>query len=438
MTPAARRLMGVLEAVTAATRDGTYRFAAHKAMSCLLHQNPATLRDGYLKPSETAPYIVLASLRVDDSIAPVEPPSGVRATTRREPARYPHRDKRRVGRFLKDLDPDPDRAHLCCNWVFTDCTIPDTLVFQSGWNPGDWFVRVELAPTTFPFNAGGILGMNRWGAPFTQVVTSKGDTPENRLQVTDLSDTADRRYLPDRDRIDELWEPGRMPDTFTGVPVLQDTTHAAFARVDIQNPEGLPLRLVQEYIFVKNRLFVRRETAIWNTQNVGPFVGCHWANTFIGAPVASHGQIAMNTPPADLLVWFSPQPGCRMQVVDRTAEDPRTAVCTAQVRHAWEGTPSAGQRLHSTQVYHPHTARKALPVSNNPGQKGTDRSVEFARLAGASAIQVVRDGPDATVLRLEFEPGFVEWVGLNPDSQTLRVGSGETAEPWVYRREATP
>jgi len=436
--------VGVLEAAATATRNGAYRFAAHKAMNYLLYQNEPTLRDGYLKHQETAPYVVLAWLTADDSIEPVEPPSGGMTTQRREPARYPHRDKAIVGRFLPDLDPDPDKANLCCNWTFTERTIPDKLVLRSGWNPGDFFVLVELAPTTFPYNAGGIVGMNRWGAPFTQVVTSKGETPENRLWVTDLSGKAPRRYISDPDRINEVWERGKMQDMMTSVPFLRDTPNATLARVEMQNAEGLPVRVIQEYVFVKNRFLVRRETvefeesfharvaSLWNTQNVGPFIGTHWANTFLNAPVASNGQVAMNTPPADLLVYFAPQPGWRLQVVDRTAEDPRTEVCPAQVRYVWEGTPNKGQRVHTTQVYYPHAARKAPRVSNNPRMKNENRDAELAALAGASGIQVIRDELEATVLRFEFEPGHVEWVAFNPERQPLQVDSMKTKKPMVY------
>ena len=432
--------VGVLEAVAAATRDGTYRFAAHKAMNHLLYQNGPTLADGYLRNQETAPYIVLAWLRADDSVAPVEPPAGGMATERREPARYPHRDKGIVGRFLPDLDPDPDKGNMCCNWAFTGRMIPDKLVLRSGWNPGDLFALVELAPTTFPYNAGGILGLNRWGAPFTQVVTSKGDTPENRLWISDLSGKARRRYLPDPDRINELWQQGRMQDMGSRVTLLRDTPDAVFARVELQNPEGLPARVIQEYVFVKNRFLVRRETvefeesfparvaAIWNTQNVGPQVGSHWANTFLTAPVASNGQVAMHTPPADLLVWFAPQPGWCLQVVDRTAEDPRTEVCPAQVRHVWEGTPAVGERLESIQVYHPHAATRAPRVSNNPGIRHPDRDREAAAQAGADSIRVVRDDPQAPVLRLEFEPGRVEWIVFNPEARTVAAGPWRTRE----------
>jgi hypothetical protein len=436
--------IGVLERVAAATRNGACRFAAHKAMNYLLYQNAPTLQDGYLKERETAPYIVLAWLAADDSIQPAVPPNSVLVTERREVARIPHRDKTIVGKYLPDLDPDPDKANLCCNQTFTDRTVPDKLILRSGWNPGDFFALIELVPTSFPFNAGGILGMTRWGAPFTQLVTSKGSIPENRTSVTDLSGTARRRYLPDPHRINEEWQQGKMPDIMTAVPFTRDAARATLARVVVQNPEGLPVHYIQEIVFVKNRFLVRRETvvfeeafrarlaALWNTQNIGPQVGTHWANTFMGAPVASNGQIAMRTPPADLLVYFAPQPGWRMQVVDRTAEDPRTAVCPAQVRYVWEGTSSPGQRLHCTQVYYPHAATKARASSNEPGAKAMYPGGDLAATAGASGIEVIRDDTETTVLRLEFQPGRVEWVVFNPPGKTLTLDSFETTESLAY------
>ena len=437
--------VGVLERVATATRNGAYRFAAHKAMNHLLYQTEPTLRDGYLRNQETAPYIVLAWLTADDTLSPTTPPDGGLVTHRREYARIPHRDKAIVGKYLPGLDPDPDKANLCCNQAFTDRTVPDKLVLRSGWNPGDFFVLVDLVPTSFPFNAGGILGMNRWGAPFTQVVTSKGSIPENRLSIVDLTGTAPRRYLADPDRISEEWQQGKMPDIMTTVPLLRDTADATFARVEVQNPEGLPVEVIQEYVFVKNRFLVRRETvvfeesfpariaALWNTQNIGPQIGSHWANTFMTAPVAANGRIAMHTPPADLLVWFGPQPGWRMQVVDRTAEDPRTQVTPGQLRYIWEGTPEKGARRHMTQVYYPHAAAQARASSVEPGARAVHAGGDLAATAGAAGIQVIRDDVDATLLRFEFEPGRAEWVAFNPFANVLQIEATETHEPLVYQ-----
>ncbi|MCB1096102.1 MAG: hypothetical protein KDN22_11050 [Verrucomicrobiae bacterium] len=195
---------------------------------------------------------------------------------------------------------------------------------------------------------------------------------------------------------------------------------------------------------MKNRFLVRRETvefeesfqarvaALWNTQNIGPQIGNHWANTFMTAPVASNGKIAMHTPPADLLVYFSPQPNWKMQVVDRTAEDPRTEVTPAQLRYVWEGTPSAGDRVHSTQVYYPHAATKAQVSSNQPGAKAEYADGDLGATAGASGINVIRDDLGATVLKLQFEPNRVEWVTINHEDAGIDVNGRSVSSRWDY------
>jgi hypothetical protein len=436
--------IGVLERVAAATGNGEYRYAAHKAMNYLLYQSEGTFKDYYLREMETAPYIVLAYLSADESIEPKVPFAGSLVTHRREVARIPHRDKKIVGRYLKDLDPHPDRANLCCNQTFTDRVMPDKLVLRSGWEPGDFFVLVELMPMSFPFNAGGIMGMNRWGAPFTQVVTSKGGTPENRMSVVDTSGKAKRRYLADPDRINENWQRGQMPDITTEVPVFQDSDLATVARVEVRNFEGLPVRYIREFVFVKNRFLATRETAIfeesfptrvaslWNTQNIGPQIGAHWANTFISAPVASNGKISMKTPPADMLVYFAPQPGWRMQVVNRTVDDPRTEVCPGQVRYVWEGKVRAGERLHSTQIYYPHAPSRARANTNNPGAKAVYAGGEIGATAGASAIEVIFDTQETSLLRTRFDAGSVEWVLFNPKGEQVSKDDLRTDARYAY------
>ena len=119
------------------------------------------------------------------------------------------------------------------------------------------------------------------------------------MHITDVKGTAPRRYLDDLDRINEAWQRGRMQDITSTVEYFHDARAATVARIAAQNPEGLPVRYLREFIFVKNRFLASRETALfeegfdtrvaalWNTQNVGPQIGAHWANTFISAPIAS-------------------------------------------------------------------------------------------------------------------------------------------------------
>jgi len=71
----------------------------------------------------------------------------------------------------------------------------------------------------------------------------------------------------------------------------------------VDNVDGLPVIYEREFVFVKNRFLATREIVtfeegfrarvgpLWNTQNVGPQIGGHWANTFIWRPVGNNGQV---------------------------------------------------------------------------------------------------------------------------------------------------
>ncbi len=196
-------------------------------------------------------------------------------------------------------------------------------------------------------------------------------------------------------------------------------------------------------MFVKNRFLVTREIVtfeerfharvapLWNTQNTGPQIGAHWANTFLSAPISDNGRAMMKTPPVDLLVWFAPQKDCRLQVVDRFALDPRAADCPAQVRYAWEGTPDVGQQLVFTQVYYPHAPYRARASTNNPGAVPVYED-QLQATAGAAGITALRDDVDVSVLRLEFEKGRVEHVVFNPGKRPIALDSVNTKKAYSY------
>lgn len=289
------------------------------------------------------------------------------------------------------------------------------------------------------------MGLNRWGAPFTQIVTSKGASVENRLLIEDLNLQAKRRYHPDKLRIDEFWKRGSMPDIQSKVTYFEDTPQATYAQLRVQNMDGLPVTYEREFIFAKNRFLASREIVtfeesfearlapLWNTHNVGPQIGTHWANTFIHQPVANNGTRSMKSPPVDLLVWFAPREDCELQVVDRLIDDPRAEACPNQVRYQWEGTPGVGQQQVFTQVYYPHPPYRSRATSNNPNPNAKAAYAnELQATAHASGIQILRDTPDVSVLRLELTPGQVEWVVFNPERNRVQLEDQNTRAPFLY------
>ncbi len=434
-----------LEKAAALTRNGEYRYAAHKAMNYILYQTPSMRGDQYLMSRETGQHIALAWLCADDSVEPVCPPAGSLWNERAEAARIPHTDKAIIQERLGNADPDPHRGHACCSWALTGKLWPDKLVLRSGWSPGDLFALVELHPTSFPANPGGIMGLSRWGAPFTQVCSSKGASVENRLLIEDVSGMAERRYHPDSVRIDEEWRSGTMPDIQSELDYFSDTPEATFARLRVRNMDGLPVLYEREFVFAKNRFLATREiltfeesfearvAPLWNAQNAGPQVGPHWANTFIGAPIGSNGQVEMATPPADLLVWFAPRPECRLQVVDRLEVDPRAEASRAQVRYLWEGEATRGQKLVFTQLLYPHQPYRFRASTNNPGAKASYAD-ELQATACASGIRPTQDSPEATVLRVDVGEGPIEWVVFNPGKRSLDLNGAVCTEEFTYIR----
>jgi len=431
--------VSVLERIAAKTGDGRYRYVAHKLMNYLRYQ---AKNENYFSSLHAS----LAYLFADDSITPVEPASGSIHTMRNEAMRVAHTDKALTEKLLGDADPRENRGHICCSWVMNDKKWPDKLIFRSGWNPGDFFCLVECHPTSFPANPGGIMGMNRYGAPFTQIVTSKGSSEENRLLIQDIDETSVRRLHPDKGRIDENWRMGSMPDIRSEVTQFEDTSEVTFAKVKVHNPDGLPVVYEREFIFVKNRFLATRElvtfessfrarvSPIWNTQNIGPQLGNHWANTFMSAPVADNGRSSMKLPPVDLLVWFAPQEDCRLQVVDRMTFDARTTDCPAQLRYVWEGTPQKGDQKIFTQIYFPHMPYRNRSYNNNPGVQEAEKPT-LQNTAYASGIEVIRDDSAASILKLAFEEGSSEYVVFNPTEQEILVGGRTVEKPWAYFSE---
>ena len=431
--------VSVLERIAAKTGDGRYRYVAHKLVNYLLYQ---ARNDDYLSSLHAS----LAYLFADDSIAPVEPEPGSIYTLRHEAMRVAHKDKALTEKLLGNADPRENRGYICCSWVMNEQQWPDKFIFRSGWNPGDFFCLVELHPTSFPASPGGIMGMNRYGAPFTQIVTSKGSSEENRLLIQDIDGISKRRLHPEKGRIDENWAMGNMPDIRSEVTHFEDTPEATYAKVKVQNPDGLPVVYEREFIFAKNRFLATREivtfeesfharvSPLWNTQNIGPQLGNHWANTFMSAPVANNGRSSMKTPPVDLLVWFAPQEDCRLQVVDRMTFDARTTDCPAQLRYAWEGNPKKGEQKIFTQVYYPHMPYRNRTYNNNPGDQEAEKPT-LQNTAYASGIEVIRDDANASILKLEFDEEETEYVIFNPAAHKINIGNRSVEQALAYFSE---
>lgn len=424
-----------LELAAKYTGDGRYRFAASRIFNYMRYQQERIKTHHMAMGPYSTEKLAVIYLLADDTLKPVPPEAGSQVLYHKGMLRV--RGKEATGRYFAKfgqaaLDPDPMHNNIDCAMINTPETQPWKLILRSGWNPGGFFVEVDLYPRHDPLNPPGILGMTRWGACLGMPINAKGSSDENRLLIEDLSGSAPLRFNADQDLVDKFYQEVEVPE-FT------DLKAATFATVKVTNYQGFPVTYTREFLFLKNRFLVTRDiplfeegflaqvAPVYNTQNVGPQLGENYANTFFDAPRQSDADL--RNPPVDLLVWFAPQEDCRLQVVDRTAIDVRAMEVPVQVRYAWRGLTQAGQRLLFTQVFYPHKAGMQLARSNAPGAA---RVADLAGTAGADGIQALRDAPELTVLRFSLDPDRVEWLVSNPGGEQVTSDGLSTDARYLY------
>lgn len=396
------------ELMAGLVRDGRYKWLAHRAFWNARHRLwKLCANSGYMP----IVWLSLGYCFADDGVREVAPQAGVMLTRR--------------------------------HWV--DLTPPKTRL--SG---GPWFhVRKKLAPRKLVFRSGpketdhcmlvqaGQLGGH--GHMDSGAVQFYGgdhayffDYPTLRLDQAMESHNSFALQNPDK--------PGSWPGRYGGlyttedcrVPVMGTATDASYARVHIREYPGTttaeqswktvrqwkktwtleraigyrnwPMRLDRSILFVHNRFTVVRDVARfvvaararmgsnWTFGQLGS-AGTHWVNVWMPKVLYAYGTVIrpIQTAPRDLLIWSAPRAHATLQV--EKLHRPRKEIAPYYVpgnslmnlpMRAWytrTGNWQPGQAQASTTVLLPHAP-----------------SVDAATLA--DTICVVRDTPEATVLRM--------------------------------------
>ena len=135
------------------------------------------------------------------------------------------------------LDPRADRGLIDCAMLVTDTPKPSKLVLRSGWNPGDFFVLVDLFPRHDPLNPLGIVGMTRFGAALTSTIAAKGDSDENRVVIRPLDPTV----------IDA--GPPAAPETI--VEAFVESELVSYASIEVSNYDSAPVTCTRHFLFIR-------------------------------------------------------------------------------------------------------------------------------------------------------------------------------------------
>jgi hypothetical protein len=429
--------IAVLEALAAKTRDGRYRFAAHRMMNYLLYQRLQYRQNHMLLGPDTTEPLSLAYLWADDSVKPVSPDPASRILTRRETIRVPSpvaAQKEGAAKVFgpsADIDPRPDRSHIDCCMLVTRESKPSKIAFRSGWDRGDFFVLVDLFPRHDPLNPLGILGINRWGATLACTTSAKGHSRENRMVIERLDPPARRIQV--------------VPETT--VEAFVDAPLATYASARVTNYDETPATATRSFLFVKNRFLLVRDdvqlpaegryrvTSVFNTQKAERLPTAAAAVTWFDAPQML-GTPLLN-PPVNLLVYFMPASGFSLDVVDRSTTDESTKAVPLQLRYATEvGEAWTDDRsVRSAMLLRPQAPNDQFPA-------GLTKSDETPR---ASGIEVLIDTPDSLAVLLRHgaeeeiavvNPGAVmltlRGTSTRASAAYFRVNGGAVVEQWAH------
>jgi len=387
-----------LELAARYTRDGRYRWVAHRLMN-----NCQTRDFCRLSPQGTKGLadVAVASLICDDSIVPVKPEPDSKLLTRKE--------------ITRGGVSFPGFAGVDCDMYMTQKVLPSKLAFRSGWEPGDLFMLVECYVRHDPLNPTAIVGLERYGASLAEMLSEKFVCRENAVAIRDVSGTATflgRRPHPG---------PKTLPVGWAGmecaVPVFADRNLATHARVDVTHYMGFEATQRREFLFIKNGfILVRDETTFhepfraevgpaWNTQHVGDARGPNWINTWFSAHYFG-GQKLFDVPPWDLLVWYAPRESTQLKVLPEQADKVQTESRVFPTRYSWEGEVAAGMTQQFVTVLLPHAPlRDASPLAAGITALADRPGVAAAQVTQGTRCELAVLNASGAALHLECKAG---------------------------------
>ena len=408
--------MWMFELIARHTRDGRFRWAAQRIFKYLTIIQEENLSHNWGTDRECYYGAALAYLFADEGVKPVPPDGASRVLFRKETLRL--RDKNAAKKYLQPLKlfEDKDKGHMCCNLIVTQKTVPAKVVFSSGTAPGDMYMLVDAFPRHDPLNPTAILGLVQYGAPFTQTISAKGRSGENRIQVEDVGRTA---------KLVRNTDPNLMDEYYMTVTVKPFSDHrlATHTKVNVTDYMGFRVDLSREFLFVKNRMVLVRDVLVpkdtfrariapvWNTQNAGPELGVNWANTFMSIPSRDHITY-LACPPRDLLVYHAPRPGRRLRIDLRPEKQAQLRIPYG-VRYQYEGIVEPGKHLAFAQVLIPQ--KPTLTPSDLAGRVAT-----------------LSDTADLVAFAVETDKGRTEIVMLNTPGAKRSIGGVQTDARQVY------
>ncbi|MHB9131217.1 MAG: sugar-binding protein [Armatimonadota bacterium] len=367
------------ELMASVTRDGRYRWAAHRVAECLYNYLYADATQYHLPADGMKSLFLMGYFYADDSITPTPPPTSSRLVWRHPLVEVPvamRREHPGMGMIM-------DAKQL----------IPEKLVLSSGNDASGLWGMVELLPLA---GHGGSL-------PGNLITLIKQDSAllAGQGYYEQSANFQNILWVEDLDGLIAVPHPVTV-----SVPVLAEDAACTFLRVQTNSYQQLPLTYTRDVVFSKAGFVVVKDRAkfdstmkvrlgpCFQTRNIGPRCGENWFNTYYDEMYTSglglgRGVQSFFNPPWDLLVYFSPRPGRKQTVHDTYPENPFRQ-SPIRLRQEWAGMTAPGQELTFTTVLLPHapTLTPQHLLQPPPESKDTPR------------IQIIRDDNEVTVLKV--------------------------------------
>jgi len=406
--PSAGKSMWTFELMAALTRDGRYRWAAHRVAEYLYNYLYNDATQYHLPADNMKSLFALAYLFADDGIAP-RPPAGNSRLTWRHPMITTPPELKKEHPGMADIMMIPQ------GWI------PDKLILSSGNDPRGIWGLVELLP--FGGHGGSLPGNLIALVQHDSVLLAgqgyyeQSQPYQNILWIEDLDGLA----------------ANPQPVT-TEVPILADDAAFTFARVKSIAYQQLPVTYTRDILFDKTGFMVVKDRAkfdsavrvrlgpCYQTRDIGPQCGENWFNTYYEEMYVTglglgRGVQSFMTPPWDLLLYFSPRRGLKHTVADSYAENPYRQ-SPIRMRQARAGITVPGQEITFTSVLLPHAPMLAPQNLLQPPPEEND----------APHIEVAQDDETLTVLKVvtESDPNnrirSVHWVMFNNTGGLAKAG----------------
>ena len=383
-------LIGHFELLARLTRDGRYKWAAHRLFEHLVRNKIATPK--YPLTSMPGAWgqmfhpLLWALYYCDDTVPEVVPTWGSELLTRKKVIRTTGEEWRKA-----------------IYWKMADEPIPHKLILRSGWHPDDLFASIELVG-----DAGHAPGVP------TQVNLLCA-----KRSVLLMDQNLKSRKHHNLVYLEDL-EGFQVPEEeVVSVPLCTDHKAVTLATVRADGFQLLPVTEQRTFVFAKNRfLFVKdhltfksrgryRVSCRWHGQEMGRQSGPNWVNLYTEALEDDLPGLRYVTYDHDLLVWYTPKADRALWAGDLGVTPLFKAYgfqsfCPLEVRQEWEGSVRPGGRLHFTTLLVPHT-----PMWDMSGV--------------LKDIRLVEDTADRTVVMVRSRGRWC-WVVHNRTGATVTVG----------------